>query len=170
MACASDPACAALAACPAFQVTADGAAPACDVDAGAGAVKEFEAFQSCLMQSCSSSCGSCHGTGSSCSAHGDSTSCSKAGCAWSGQCTGVSQSCFSFLSSSTCSVQHGCSYNSSTNTCSGIAESCDLISDEALCAAQQGCGWQASCTGITGISCTQFTDQASCLGAGCSWN
>ena len=70
----------------------------------------------------------CTGTPTPCSLLGQFECSGSLGCTWSGDCTGVSSSCFSQYDSYSCTSQEGCYWSSSSSSCSGSSWSCSLFS------------------------------------------
>ena len=89
----------------------------------------------------------CTGTPTPCSLLGQFECSGSLGCTWSGDCTGVSSSCYSQYDSYSCTSQEGCYWSSSSSSCSGSSWSCNLFSSQFTCTDQEGCSWRGDCTG-----------------------
>jgi hypothetical protein len=105
----------------------------------------------------------CTGTATPCSALTFSA-CTAAGCTRQTRCIGSARSCATF-DSTTCTLQLGCSWSTSTNTCTGTATPCDAV-DEVSCSFQFGCDKQETCVGVV-TPCESLAPQACATTAGC---
>jgi hypothetical protein len=86
------------------------------------------------------------------------------------RCGGVSFSCSSFFSSSSCSLQPGCFWAFSSNFCEGFAEECSSQPGISSCDGIQGCNWTfGTCSGEVS-PCSTSSDELSCNEQlGCFW-
>ena len=108
----------------------------------------------------------CTGVAWSCSAAPTSNCGSVLGCVSSGECQGVSSSCYSQYSSYSCISQEGCYWSTYDDSCSGSSWSCYLFSGSSSCVMQEGCYWHRTCEGVS-TSCSLLTvatctDQLGC--------
>lgn len=110
----------------------------------------------------------CAGSAYSCSLVGATNCMLQLGCTSSGNCSGISTSCYSLFDSFSCGSQQGCYWSSSSRNCSGSAWPCDLESGSASCASQRGCYWERTCTG-SAQPCS-LLGEFECTGQlGCYW-
>lgn len=111
---------------------------------------------------------SCHGIASSCSAQPASLCSSVRGCSKSGECEGLSYSCYSYFSSFGCSSQQGCFWSSVSKNCQGSSWSCSSMNGSSSCALQEGCSWDETCEGVA-TSCSLLGEFDCDSQPGCSW-
>ncbi|HMR73687.1 MAG TPA: hypothetical protein PKD61_01200 [Polyangiaceae bacterium] len=108
----------------------------------------------------------CGGTATPCSLL-TLTQCTLAtGCKKSGDCTGVSSSCYAQFSSYSCNAQQGCYWSTSSKKCSGSSWGCSLFNGSSSCIYQEGCYWDDNCEGVAAACSTRTvsdcTDQPGC--------
>ena len=108
----------------------------------------------------------CTGFPSPCSLNSGATCEFTKGCTRDQDCAGVSSSCFSQYSSSSCSSLRGCYWSSSTSSCSGSSWSCLAMTGLSECIGQDGCRWEDDCTGVA-TPCSLLTEAECVTQVGC---
>jgi hypothetical protein len=103
----------------------------------------------------------CTGSATPCSLLSTFECSSTPGCFSSGDCSGVSSSCYSQFDQFSCSSQDGCYWSTVSDNCSGISSSCSSQFSEFSCGNQEGCSWSEDCSGsatpcslLTAATCT----------------
>jgi hypothetical protein len=108
----------------------------------------------------------CTGFPSPCSLSSGATCEFTRGCRRDQKCEGVSSSCYSQYSSSSCTSLRGCFWSSSSSSCSGSSWSCLSMSGLSECTGQDGCRWEDDCAGVA-TPCSLLTEAECVTQVGC---